>query len=72
MSGDSTGPFTMPAGPAGPQGPQGSPGEVSAADLNFAFGNASANSNSVHPLDETADQAAIIAKINELIQALRR
>jgi hypothetical protein len=30
------------------------------------------NSNTVQTLVETADQAAIIAKINELIGALRR
>jgi len=37
-----------------------------------SIGGTSANSNSVQPLGETADQAAIIAKINELIQALRK
>jgi hypothetical protein len=51
---------------------QGLQGEVSAADLSFAIGATSANTNSVQTLAETADQAAIIAKLNELIQALRR
>jgi hypothetical protein len=55
--------------PPGEQSPQ---GEVSAADLSFAIGGTGANSNTVQPLDETADQAAIIAKIHESIQALRR
>jgi len=37
-----------------------------------SIGSTSANSNTVQTLDENADQAAIIAKINELNQALRR
>jgi hypothetical protein len=40
--------------------------------MNIAIGSTRANSNTVQPLGETAGQAAIIAKINELIQALRR
>lgn len=67
--GSSQGPFAMPAGPAGPQGPQ---GEVSAADLSFAIGGTSANSNTVQPLDTSADLPTTIAKLNELINALRR
>jgi hypothetical protein len=63
-------------GDTGEPGPAGSPGEVTAAQLaqeiSFAFGGTSANSNTVQPLDENADQAAIIAKMNELIAALRR
>jgi hypothetical protein len=70
--GGTHGPFTLPAGPQGDQGPQGQPGEVTAQQLTDAIGGTSANSNAVQTLDETADQAAIIAKINELIQALRR
>jgi len=38
---------------------------VRAADLSFAIGGTSANSNAVQMLDENADQAAIIAKLNE-------
>jgi len=45
---------------------------VRAADLSFAIGGTSANSNTVQLLDGSADQAAIIAKLNELITALRR
>jgi len=60
------GPFTLPPGPQGP------PGEVSGQQLNDAIAGTSANSNSVNTLDENADQATIIAKINELIGALRR
>jgi len=70
--GNSAGPFAMPAGPQGPAGNDGAPGEVSAQQLNDSIAGTSANSNSVQTLDENADQAAIIAKINELIQALRR
>ena len=59
---------------AGPQG------EVSAADLSFAFGNTSANSNMVQTLDTTGfsdpptlnDLLAVASKLNELINALRR
>jgi hypothetical protein len=67
--GGTAGPCALPAGPAGPQG---APREVSAADLTFAIGGATANSNTVQPLAEDAGQTAIIAKMNELIQALRR
>ncbi|MBI5684524.1 MAG: hypothetical protein HZC54_05560 [Verrucomicrobia bacterium] len=73
--GSSYGPFTIASGPEGPQGPQGAPGEVSAADLSFAIGGTSANSNSVQPLDTTfanPDMETLRQKINELIQALRR
>jgi hypothetical protein len=65
----SFGPFTVANGPAGSQG---MPGEVANQQLSDAIAGTSANSNTVQPLDETADQAAIIAKLNELIQALRR
>jgi len=70
--GNTAGPFAMPAGPQGPAGNDGAPGEVSAQQLSDAIASTSANSNSVQTLDESADQAAIIAKINELIAALRR
>jgi hypothetical protein len=63
-------------GDAGEPGQQGPAGEVSAAQLaqeiNFAFGGTSANTNTVQPLDEAADLAATVAKLNELIGALRR
>jgi hypothetical protein len=53
---------------------------VSTADLSFAIGGTSANSNTVQPLDTTgfsdpptlADLQAVAGKLNELIQALRR
>jgi len=70
--GGTYGPFTLPAGPEGPQGPQGNPGEVSAQQLSDAIATTSANSNAVDTLAADADQAAIIAKLNELINALRR
>lgn len=38
----------------------------------FDHAGTSANCNGVATLDENADQAAIIAKLNELINALRR
>jgi len=70
------GPFAMPAGP---QGTQGSPGKVSAADLSFAFGATSANTNGVQLLGLTvsdpptqSELQAVANKIDELIQALRR
>jgi len=63
-------------GSEGAPGPQGPAGDVSAQQLadavNGAVANSSANTNAVGALDENADQAAIIAKINELINALRR
>jgi hypothetical protein len=62
----------IPAGCAFPPAPHGDSAEVNAVDLSFAIGGTSANSNTAQPLDENADQAAIIAKLNELIQALRR
>jgi len=64
---DQNRPFPACCDPPGP-----TPGEVSTADLSFAIGGTSANSNTVQTLDESADQAAIIAKLNELISALRR
>ena len=69
-----------PTGPAGGSGPQGPPGDVSNQQLNDSINtaiasviaNSSANTNGVQLLDSYADQATIIAKINELIQAQRR
>jgi hypothetical protein len=40
--------------------------------LSEAISGTSANSSTVQLLDGSADQAAIIAKLNELIQAPRR
>jgi hypothetical protein len=65
-----------PAGSEGPTGPQGPAGEVTAAQLaaeiSFAFGGTSANSNAVQLLDTSADLSTAITKINELIGVLRR
>ena len=68
-----------PMGDQGPTGPQGPPGEVSAAELAAAINGSSANSNAVSVLSfgatpdyDPAQQQDIIAKINELISALRR
>ena len=63
---------TLPAGPQGPAGNDGAPGEVTAQQLSDAVAGTSANNNTVQTLDTSADQAAIIAKLNELIGALRR
>jgi len=70
--GNTAGPFAMPAGPQGEQGPVGAPGEVTAQQLSDAIGGTSANSNTVQTLEETADLATTIARLNELIGALRR
>jgi len=74
--GSTQGPFPMPAGPVGPQGPQ---GEVSAADLSFAIGGTPSNCNGVQLLNLTvsdpptqSELQAVVNKIDELINALRR
>ena len=74
-------------GATGPQGPQGSPGEVSMGQLNGVMdavvitmtANSSANTNWVNTLDilisdppAQVEVQAIVAKLNELILALRR
>ena len=74
-------------GATGPQGPQGPPGEVSMGQLNGVMdavvitmtANSSANTNGVNTLDilvsdppAQAEVQAIVAKLNELILALRR
>ena len=75
--------FGIPQGEAGPTGATGQPGEVSQTDLNNAMQNTlsmcSANSNSVGMLSMSAepgyDQSqmqAVMQKIDELINALRR
>ncbi|MBL9143910.1 MAG: hypothetical protein JNM99_09535 [Verrucomicrobiaceae bacterium] len=62
-----------------PQGAKGDPGDVSLEQLSLAIAGTSANSNAVQPLPFNAtpnydpDQfQAVIDKMNELIQALRR
>jgi len=59
--------------------PQGIPDEVSAADLSFAFGATSANTNGVQLLGLTvsdpptqSELQAVANKIDELINASRR
>ena len=59
-------------GPDGPQGPQGLPGEVSAQQLADAIATTSANTNAIALLPDDADLPTMRAKINELIQALKR
>jgi hypothetical protein len=63
----------------GGPGPQGPPGEVSNAELQAAITGSSANSNAVAALTfgagpsyDPAQQQEVIAKVNELISALRR
>ena len=62
-----------------PPGPQGPPGEVTNSQLSSAIAGTSSNSNAVAALSfgagpdyDAAQQQDIIAKINELISALRR
>jgi hypothetical protein len=68
-----------PMGATGPEGPQGPPGEVTQNDLANAINGTSSNSNSVGVLGLVADPAydpaqfqALIDKVDELIQTLRR
>ena len=77
--------FSTPASaqqqpPQTPQGPQGEPGEVTAQQLTDAIAGTSANSNAVSTLDTPfasdpptlADMETMRAKMNELINTLRR
>ena len=71
--------LTVASGTVGPAGPQGSPGEVSAGDLSFAIGGTPSNCNGVQLLGLTvsdpptqSELQAVVNKIDELIQALRR
>lgn len=78
--------FSIPQGDSGPQGqqgPQGVPGEVTQSDLDNAvlnmLGQSSNNSNGVGNLSMNADVnydpnqlQAVINKLDELINALRR
>jgi len=71
-----------PAGPAGPQGPQGiqgPAGPVTFTDLTLAIDGTSNNSNNVATLGLSVSDpptqgevATLVAKIDELINALRR
>ena len=71
--------FNLPRGLTGADGIQGPPGEVTNAALAAAINGTSSNSNAVDLIPFTANgtydvyqQEAIINKINELINALRR
>jgi hypothetical protein len=68
-----------PQGPQGPEGPQGPAGEVTNSQLASAIGTTSSNSNGVGMLvlsvsdpPTQSDVNFIVAKLNELITALRR
>ena len=68
-----------PQGEQGPQGPQGPPGEVSNGDLSAALNGSALNPSGVYPLLPTASDPptqnellTVIAKVNELLAALRR
>ncbi len=62
-----------PQGPQGEQGPQGDPGEVSAAQLSYAIDGTAINPGEVETLDPTeTDIGTVVAKLNELINALKR
>jgi len=75
---DSTtyGPFTVASGPQGDQGSQGEqgpPGEVSAQQLSDAIAGTANNPGDVETLDPTeTDIGTVVAKLNELINALKR
>ena len=71
--------FNLPRGLTGSDGIQGPPGEVTNAALAAAINGTSSNSNAVDLIPFTANgtydvyqQEAIINKLNELINALRR
>jgi hypothetical protein len=68
-----------PGGPPGPEGPQGPPGEVTYAELSNSIAGTSANSNGVATLEMSVSDPptqqeilSLLAKVNELITALRR
>jgi len=70
---------TGPIGYTGPEGQQGPPGEVSLAQLDAAIAGTSSNSNGVSLLNlfvsdppTQAEVQAVVNKVDELIQALRR
>lgn len=75
--------FGIPQGYSGAEGPQGVPGEVTLSDLNNAMQNTlsqtSSNTNGVGNLSMNADpnydsnqMQAVMQKLDELINALRR
>ncbi len=55
-----------------PPGERGTESDVSADDLSCAIGGSSAVSKIGQPLGEAGDQTTIMAKLNELIQAMRK
>jgi hypothetical protein len=66
-------------GQPGPQGPQGPPGEVTAQQLAGAIAGTAANTNKIATLDipisappTQGEVQQVLAKMNELIVALRR
>jgi len=62
-----------PQGPQGEQGPQGDPGEVSAQQLSDAIAGTAVNPGEVETLDPgETDIGTVVAKLNELINALKR
>ncbi len=81
---DSTtyGPFTVASGPQGDQGeqgPQGDPGEVSAQQLSDAIAGTANNPSTVDTLalsvsdpPSQSEVQAVVDKLNELINALKR
>ena len=56
----------------GDPGPQGQPGDVSSQPLTDAIAGTSITTNAVDLLEPNADLPTVIAKVNELINALRR
>jgi hypothetical protein len=80
--GNSYGPFTIASGPTGPQGEQGPigpQGEVSAQQLADAIAGTANNVNAIEPMNLSvsdpptqAEVQAVVDKLNELINALKR
>jgi len=74
--GNTYGPFTVASGPQGDQGPQGEPGppgDVSAQQLSDAIAGTANNPSGVDTLDPgETDIGTVVAKLNELIGALKR
>lgn len=71
--------FGIPRGQDGAQGPQGQPGEVTAAQLAEAIATTANNTNPIATLDipisdppTQSEVTQVLAKLNELIVALRR
>jgi hypothetical protein len=74
--GNSYGPFIIASGPQGSPGdpgPQGPMGEVSAQQLSAAIADTANNVNAIAALDPSeTDVPTIVAKLNELLNALKR